>query len=197
MTAVLDEARLLSFFPATRRSASRGARRPAESDVPPFPDARRPILYAQHSAEVAEAAAAEGMFWEMHDTLFANQDAPDDASWLKYAADLSIDAERIRRELASHAHAGHIADDHADALASGVRGTPTFYIMVPGTTAPSHWARCSPQYARNTRMLKSSMRRPPRRVSPASRGRVGATRDSEEPRSTTTMDRVPTPSSGR
>jgi protein-disulfide isomerase len=84
--------------------------------------------HAQHAAEVAEAAAAQGKFWEMHDTLFANQHALDDASLLKYAADLAIDAERIRRELASHAYAGHVAGDRASGLASGVRGTPTFYI---------------------------------------------------------------------
>src|SRR5207237_3842932 len=78
--------------------------------------------HAQHAAEVAEAAAAQGKFWEMHDTLFANQHALDDASLLKYAADLAIDAERIRRELASHASAGHGADERASGLASGVRG---------------------------------------------------------------------------
>jgi protein-disulfide isomerase len=84
--------------------------------------------HAQHAAKVAEAAAAQGKFWEMHDILFANQNALDDASLVKYAADLALDAERVRRELASHAHAGHVAADRASGLASGVRGTPTFYI---------------------------------------------------------------------
>src|SRR5947208_16735770 len=36
--------------------------------------------HGQHAAEVAEAAAAQGKFWEMHDVLFANQHALDDAS---------------------------------------------------------------------------------------------------------------------
>src|SRR4030081_3002387 len=36
--------------------------------------------HAQHAAEVAEAAASQGKFWEMHDTLFARQDALDDDS---------------------------------------------------------------------------------------------------------------------
>ena len=84
--------------------------------------------HGQHAAEVAEAAAAQGKFWEMHDVLFANQHALDDASLLKYVADLALDAERVRRELASHEHAGHVAEDRASGLASGVRGTPTFYI---------------------------------------------------------------------
>jgi protein-disulfide isomerase len=84
--------------------------------------------HGQHAAEVAEAAAAQGKFWEMHDVLLANQHALDDASLLKYAADLGLDVERVRRELASHEYAGHVAEDRASGLASDVRGTPTFYI---------------------------------------------------------------------
>jgi protein-disulfide isomerase len=84
--------------------------------------------HGQHSAEVAEAAAAQGKFWEMLDMLFANQNALDDASLVKYAADLALDTDRVRRELASHEHAGRVADDRRSGLASGVIGTPTFYI---------------------------------------------------------------------
>src|SRR5260221_3352065 len=84
--------------------------------------------HAQHAAEVAEAAAAQGRFWEMHDMLFANQDALDDASLLNYAADLALDVDRVGRELASHVHAGRVAADRQNGLASSVSGTPTFYI---------------------------------------------------------------------
>ncbi|SRR6266567_1225255 len=84
--------------------------------------------HGQHAAEVAEAAAAQGKFWEMHDMLFANQNALDDASLVKYAVALGLDAERVGRELESHEHAGRITEDRRSALASGVRGTPSFYI---------------------------------------------------------------------
>ena len=84
--------------------------------------------YAQHAAEVAEAAAAQGKFWELHDILFADQVALDDASLLSYVADLGLDAQRASRELADHAYAEHVAEDRASGLASRVRGTPTFYI---------------------------------------------------------------------
>jgi protein-disulfide isomerase len=84
--------------------------------------------HAQHAAEVAEAAAAQGKFWEMHDKLFASQDALEDADLVKYAAELSLDAERVSRELASHAHARRVAHDRQTGLDSGVNGTPTFYI---------------------------------------------------------------------
>ena len=84
--------------------------------------------HAQHAAEVAEAAAAQGKFWEMHDTLLARQDALGDVDLLKYAADLALDTDRVRRELASHAHARRVAADQRGGLDSGVKGTPTFYI---------------------------------------------------------------------
>jgi protein-disulfide isomerase len=84
--------------------------------------------HAQHAAEVAEAAAAQGKFWEMHDRLFASQDALDDASLVKYAAELALDAERVSRELGSREYARRIAEDRQSGLISGVNGTPTFYI---------------------------------------------------------------------
>src|SRR5258708_29974591 len=46
--------------------------------------------HARHAAEVAEAAASQGKFWEMHDTLFARQDALEDADLLKYVAELCL-----------------------------------------------------------------------------------------------------------
>ena len=56
--------------------------------------------HAQHAAEVAEAAAAQGRFWDMHDRLFTGQDALDDNSLLRHASELSLDWERVREELA-------------------------------------------------------------------------------------------------
>jgi protein-disulfide isomerase len=84
--------------------------------------------HAQHAAEVAEAAAEQGKFWAMHDTLFANQDALDDDSLVKYAADLSLDVDRVRRELSDQSHARRVTEDRASGLESGVNTTPTFFI---------------------------------------------------------------------
>src|SRR5256885_11931721 len=55
--------------------------------------------HARHAAEMAEAAAAQGKFWEMHDTLFENQDALEDKDLLTYAANLGIDVERAYKAL--------------------------------------------------------------------------------------------------
>jgi protein-disulfide isomerase len=83
---------------------------------------------AQHAAEVAEAADAQGRFFEMHAALFDHQEALDDDHLVQYAADLDLDAGRIRRELDEHAYAGKVRDDLKSGLSSGARGTPTFYL---------------------------------------------------------------------
>jgi NhaA family Na+:H+ antiporter len=85
-------------------------------------------VHAQHAAEAAEAAAAQGKFWEMHDKLFANQDALDDESLVRLAGEIGLDVERFRRELESHMYAGRVSDYFRSGVRSGVNGTPTFYI---------------------------------------------------------------------
>jgi Na+/H+ antiporter NhaA len=83
---------------------------------------------AELAAEAAEAAGAQGRFWEMHDLLFAHQDAlaPDDL--LGYARQLGLDEERFERDLREGVHGPRVRADVASAEASGVRGTPTFFI---------------------------------------------------------------------
>ena len=49
------------------------------------------------AAQAAEAAGAQGRFWEMHDLLFANQDALDVASLRRHAARLRLDADQFEK----------------------------------------------------------------------------------------------------
>src|SRR6187402_2647073 len=58
-----------------------------------------PLSNAHPNAEAAEAAAAQGKFWEMHDLLFEHQDALEREDLLRYAADLGLDVKRFRSEL--------------------------------------------------------------------------------------------------
>jgi protein-disulfide isomerase len=83
---------------------------------------------AQLAAEASEAAAAQGMFWEMYDVLLSHQDelAPRDLA--RYADDLGLDVERFRDELRRREYAARVSDDVASADESGVSGTPTFFI---------------------------------------------------------------------
>jgi protein-disulfide isomerase len=84
--------------------------------------------YAQHAAEAAEAAAAQGKFFEMHTALFEHQDALEDEDLVRYAADLDLDDARFRRELTEHSHADKVREDFRSGLKSGVRETPSFYL---------------------------------------------------------------------
>jgi protein-disulfide isomerase len=84
--------------------------------------------HAQQAAEVAEAASVQDRFFEMHAALFEHQEALEEDHLVQYAADLGLDATRIRRELAAHSYAGRVREDFTSGLASGVRGTPTFYL---------------------------------------------------------------------
>ena len=84
--------------------------------------------HAQHAAEVAEAAAAQGHFWEMHDRLFAGQNALDDLSLVGYARELDLDAEAVAQELAEQTFAARVEEERKGGVASGVTGTPTFFI---------------------------------------------------------------------
>jgi Na+/H+ antiporter NhaA len=83
---------------------------------------------AQLAAEAAEAAAAQDAFWPMHDTLLAHQEELRPLHLRHYAEEVGLDVERFRDELRRREHLPRIAEDVASADASGVAGTPTFFI---------------------------------------------------------------------
>ena len=84
--------------------------------------------HAQMAAEDAEAAGAQGAFWEMHDKLIDHQDRLTELDLGRYATDLGLDGERFWDDLRDRAHALRVEEDVASADASGVAGTPTFFI---------------------------------------------------------------------
>ncbi len=83
---------------------------------------------AQTAAEAAEAAAAQGRFWDMHDRLITHQDALAPADLYRHAADLGLDLDRFSDDVRRRRYAPRVADDVRSADASGVSGTPTFFI---------------------------------------------------------------------
>ncbi len=80
------------------------------------------------AAEAAEAAAAQGAFWETHDRLFTHQDQLEPPDLLTHAAVLGLDVERFSRDLGTGLHAARVREDVASAEASGATGTPTFFV---------------------------------------------------------------------
>lgn len=83
---------------------------------------------ARLAAEAAEAAAAQGRFWDMHEYLFDHQDALDRDSLVQGAAELGLDTERFTRELNEHAYAGRVEADFTSGQQSDAHATPTFFI---------------------------------------------------------------------
>jgi protein-disulfide isomerase len=84
--------------------------------------------HALLAAQAAEAAGAQGKFWEMHDTLFANQHALELADLIAYADGLELDGGRLAGELERETYLDRVRSDFRSGVRSGVNGTPTFFI---------------------------------------------------------------------
>jgi protein-disulfide isomerase len=84
--------------------------------------------HAQMAAEAAEAAGAQGNFWGMHDKLLAAQEELTVEDLERHAEKLGLDLERFSDELRRREYSERVADDVASADASGVAGTPSFFI---------------------------------------------------------------------
>lgn len=91
----------------------------------PLPDVHP---HAEQAAMAAEAAGAQGRFWEMHDLLFSRQDRLEPEHLVSYAAELDLDVDRFLEDLSDERLAVRIREDVAGADASGARGTPTFFV---------------------------------------------------------------------
>lgn len=87
---------------------------------------------AQKAAEAAEAAGAQGKFWEYHDMLFANQAdfasaeaAAARESFIEYARNLGLDVERFTAELDGDVYLAQVDGSRAEAMALSMPGTPS------------------------------------------------------------------------
>ena len=84
--------------------------------------------HAQISAEAAEAAAAQGRFWDMHDSLLSHQDRLMVKDLVADAEALGLDVEKFREYIRKGKASARIAEDVESADMSGVSGTPSFFI---------------------------------------------------------------------
>lgn len=91
-----------------------------------FPLSQHP--YAQKAAEAAEAAGAQGKFWEMHDIMFENQTALTIDDLKKYAKQLGLNMEQFSSDLESAKYAEKVNKDLTLGIKVGVDGTPTFFL---------------------------------------------------------------------
>lgn len=93
-------------------------------------------MHALNAARVAEVAHGVGRFWAMHETLFAHQDALDDAALTTYAAAQGVAEATVRAAFEQGVHDPRIARDIESGLASGVRGTPAVFVHGRRYTGP-------------------------------------------------------------
>jgi protein-disulfide isomerase len=80
-------------------------------------------------AAAAEAAHLQGRFWEMHDSLFADQGHLDDPHLWERARALGLDLERFEADRRSDAVAERVERDFRSGIAAGVMKTPTLFNL--------------------------------------------------------------------
>jgi len=114
--AARDVDRMLGLYPASIRFVFRNF--PIQQLHP----------HAEQAAEAAEAAAAQGRFWEMYECLLRPSSRLDLDSLLSYARDLGLEVDRFSREVTGRAYAQKIERDLREGVRNGVNATPKFYV---------------------------------------------------------------------
>jgi protein-disulfide isomerase len=84
--------------------------------------------HAQRAAQVAKAAAAQGKFWLMSDTLFDHQQRLENGYLVEYANDLGLDIPQFLKELSKQVHVDRINEDIEGGIESGVTTAPALFI---------------------------------------------------------------------
>lgn len=85
--------------------------------------------FALNAAETAEAASAQGKFWEMHDFLYEHQATLGDPKVaLGFAEKIGLDTRKFSSGISQHKYQPTIKQDFDGGIRSGVNGTPTFYV---------------------------------------------------------------------
>ena len=117
---------------------------------------------AMPAAEAAEAAAAQGTFWDMHAMLYENQSNLELDDLVGYASALDLDVDRFLTDLQTHRHVSRIREDFMGGVRSGVNGTPTLFINdvrydgLPDEATLAQEIESAQKPARNARTLSPS-----------------------------------------
>lgn len=84
--------------------------------------------YARAAALAAEAAALQGKFWEMHDSIFENQQHLSESFLAGLAEKLNLNVPQYKKDIESVEVAEKVDADFESGIISGVNGTPSFYV---------------------------------------------------------------------
>ena len=83
---------------------------------------------AKPAAAAAEAAHLQGKFWQMHDAIFANQDALSDGDLVSYASRIGLDVQKFKDDYKAMAQVEKVEKDRSDGDDAGVDGTPAVFV---------------------------------------------------------------------
>src|SRR5215471_8307033 len=83
---------------------------------------------ALRAAEAAEAAAAQGKFWQMHRVLYAHPNRLRDQDLRRHARTIGLDLSRFDREMATGTYANRIRQGYYDSIINGISGAPTTFV---------------------------------------------------------------------
>lgn len=83
---------------------------------------------ATRAAEAAHCAGDQGRYFEYHDMLFRNQNSLSPEDLKGYASELKLDMKKFNKCLTTSKYAKRVQDSLAEGSASGVSGTPAFFI---------------------------------------------------------------------
>jgi protein-disulfide isomerase len=79
-------------------------------------------------AHAVEAAALQGAFWPMHDSLFADQGHLDPPHLWERVRRLGLDLDRFEADRRSDAVAERVQRDFRSGVRAGVTTTPTLFV---------------------------------------------------------------------
>jgi protein-disulfide isomerase len=83
---------------------------------------------APKAAEAAHCAGEQGKYWELHDRMFANQQALQIPQLKEYASGLGLNVDAFNQCLDSGKHSSRVAESMKTGEALGVGSTPTLYV---------------------------------------------------------------------
>lgn len=83
---------------------------------------------AEPAAQTAEYAATEGLFWEMHDLIYENQNSLSLELLFELTKSLGLSEEKLNEVLTRHAFEKKLQNEFLGGIRSGVNGTPFFFI---------------------------------------------------------------------
>jgi protein-disulfide isomerase len=95
-----------------------------------------PLVEHKHALEAsyaAEAAGLQGKFWEMHDTLYRDQDVWSNSSdpvslFSVYAMYISLNEQRFKIDMESDEVKARVASDARKSISLGIHTTPSVFI---------------------------------------------------------------------